>query len=391
MIIYRIGLPGSASTWAYNVVRSILEAANVEHLALRGETYGDFTASCLTGAPHAVIKSHRVEAFMAPILSLPAVKVLVTVRDPRDATTSLVQRFGMDASVAAMQVNRSLASILTLANAKPHLVHHFEDRFFAKQETVVELANFIGANITPEQSREIADRFSSDAIKPFLAAIDKLPRPRRTSATFDTDTQLHQTHISDMKIGKWASVLDEQTAITDRLFGSYAEFFARRRSHAGECDVCFNPEFHTDMFRPIDDLDSYERKLDTAEVIGSRGLKVLDHIYLRTGTWTMEFSVETQMPASISVCQNQKIIARAIGTRNVRFAHENRRWAAPIQIHVDINNGDIAPPDALLSARYQPPEPKRRNEVFVAEASGELSFPPSPAPGSFTYDGHAPS
>jgi hypothetical protein len=369
-------------------------------LAFRAETLEDFAAFRLDGAAHAVIKSHRVEAFLAPVLANPGVKVLMTVRDPRDATTSLVQRFGMDPGVAAMQINRSLASILTLAAAKPHLVHFFEDRFYAKHETVAELADFIGVTITRQQSMEIAARFSPGAVKSFLAKIAEVPRPGGECATFDEDTQLHQTHLSDMKIGKWASVLDGQMAMrTDRLFRSYAELFAVRRSHSCDRDPELNLEFSADLFRPIDNLDICGRKLSAAEVADPLGLRVLDHVYLPAGTWAMQFSVEAPNPASISVSQSQEVVAYATGTNSIRFVHENSSWTAPLQFHVaiddDIPVSDSPPPSALLSVRYQPERPEKsvdhskRDVSFVAEASDALSLSVSAEHTGFSQRGQA--
>src|SRR4051794_5579695 len=121
MIVFTIGLPSSASTWVYNVARSILAATGTRYTSFRGETLGDFINADIHGAEHAVVKGHRFEGGLHQIVQLAGMPTILSLRDPRDATASLVQRFGLEPGVSAMQINRSLANICALADSCSHV------------------------------------------------------------------------------------------------------------------------------------------------------------------------------------------------------------------------------------------------------------------------------
>ena len=85
------GMYASGSTWAYNLMRGIA-ASLWSDRAVQGRFVN--TLQDMQGlddaAPVHVVKSHDLEPAVAAAMQELATRIVVTIRDPRDAVTSLM-------------------------------------------------------------------------------------------------------------------------------------------------------------------------------------------------------------------------------------------------------------------------------------------------------------
>jgi hypothetical protein len=366
MIISCLGMQSSASTWVYNVVREILKAANIGHAAFLGETFGDLVKADTFGHRTAVIKAHRFEGGLTKVIQLAGNKLIVSVRDPRDATASLVQRFGADIHSCAAAINRSLATIYSIVALADHITFYYDDYFSESVENVAKLCAYLDISLSASEIRDIFERYRAESVRSFIATIDSLPSDQKISESdsdvADRDTQFHRNHMTDMKTGKWSSVFsgDDKRSL-DALFRAYAGLIERRG--LGSSDVSSNfigdgalsLEFDSRLFCPVDDINRYTRRLAPAECFSDFGFKLLDYIYLPFGHWILELKVEAQgKPMQIVACQRGEIIGSSQGRDTLSFEFKNHLSTHPFIFHVTTEcmpNNTECPPTARLFAR----------------------------------------
>src|SRR4051812_42545431 len=95
VVLSTVGLHGSASTWVFNVVRELMiDAVGEPHvLALYADDLSQLPDSDARSGRHLVIKSHQGSAGLDAWLIAAKAQIVLSVRDPRDASISMAQRF----------------------------------------------------------------------------------------------------------------------------------------------------------------------------------------------------------------------------------------------------------------------------------------------------------
>ncbi len=222
-LVVTLGLYGSASTWLFNVVRETLNAA---HGAERVCAYyaDAITLILQDGAipgRFVVVKMHVGDASLAGFVHLAQPLLLLSVRDPRDAVVSLMQRFGQDFEKAASRVVQSARRILFFA-AAGHPVLRYEDDFFTRPETLDAIAARLGVTLRDEIKAAIFAGYQTASVRKFAADVAHLPPGRldgNPADLFDRVTHIHRNHIGDGMIGKWKERLSapESAALTEAL------------------------------------------------------------------------------------------------------------------------------------------------------------------------------
>ena len=219
-----LGVYGSASTWVFNVLR---ELSIAHHGADRVHAiFSDSTQSVL-GDPrardrHLVWKLHRADESWPVLAALSQARVVLTIRDPRDAIVSIMQRFGVGLAAACADVVVSLQRVAE-GSAAGHPGLRYEDGFFARPETIGALAGYFGWTVDDAAQARIFERYTTERVREFGMQLDTLPagRLRRIGdwTCFDAVTQIHRRHIGDQRVGKWRQHFDaaEQAAINRRL------------------------------------------------------------------------------------------------------------------------------------------------------------------------------
>jgi hypothetical protein len=228
-LIATIGLHGSASTWVFNVVRELLIAVAGEDAVrtLYADEVGqlpppeEWAGGCL------LIKSHHGSLPLDRWLEAEQARILLSVRDPRDAAISMCQRFKAPLNATARWLGYDCARLGTLA-AKGLPVVRYENRFFDDPNTVTEIAALFGLAVPAATRQAIFDRYRTDQVKAFADRLSELPDHRLTkvgAATMDKVTQILGPHIGDGRTGKWRGLPEPARTELTRFFGPFLDQF----------------------------------------------------------------------------------------------------------------------------------------------------------------------
>lgn len=202
----------SGSTWAYNVMRAIAAATwpARRRTSRFANTVADLAGIEEAAALH-VVKTHDLPRDAAEALLAQAPGIIATIRDPRDAVTSLMryQRFGFEQ--AGQTVSKSANFIARLAERATPLVLRFEDRFTEDPATVLRIAAALGVELDPSVALGIFAAHRRDVVEKFIAALPGDPTSRhdaRSGDRYDPATQWHLHHAGrDGEIGRWRRML----------------------------------------------------------------------------------------------------------------------------------------------------------------------------------------
>jgi hypothetical protein len=155
-------------------------------------------------------------------------KVIITVREPRDAIASLLQRFGHAFDVAFREVSEGAECLVELAAEGPCMVLRYEERFYDRVQTLSEIAKFLGVKVPHTTLARIHGSLTPGKVR---RRIETLYRKgafgnQPTSNSFDPLTHWHPGHVGDGRIGKYGTVLSaqQQRAVT-RQTASYRRLF----------------------------------------------------------------------------------------------------------------------------------------------------------------------
>jgi Sulfotransferase domain len=283
MLYVSLGVQSSASTWVYNVIKSILKKRGIAYDAYMSETMGDVKKHFAKRARTHVWKAHNLEMPLLRMIELTAAPLIISVRDPRDAAASLVTRFGANPVEAVQQITRSIASVFSAVASVPKaLVFEYELGFPERAETVRQIADLMNIALTPEELDEIRAEFSIEKVREFTAKLDALPSDRllkRGQDTMDTESHFHRTHVSDAAIGKWKKVYAE---------GMHADLDTLFEPMVG---IAFYEPGMAITFRP--GLFRGDLAASTAKRPHFRhgGYCLLDQVFLGQGRWSFSLSI----------------------------------------------------------------------------------------------------
>jgi hypothetical protein len=229
-IILCAGQYGSASTWLYNAVHALLAAERGEDRVHR--QFAD-SADALPPRPDdraLVLKSHAPAASLRWLAARGGGKVLLTLRDPRDAAASLMHRFAFGYGLVAERVTKSSAMLPLLAESGlPILVLRYEDGFSHRPETLAQVAQFLGLSADAAQRTRIFDSLTPSAVRAEIARMEEGGAfgPEPNAHSHDGVTHWHPGHVGDGEVGKFATVLTEgQVGDIIRRTRAYQDAFA---------------------------------------------------------------------------------------------------------------------------------------------------------------------
>jgi len=148
---------GSASTWAFNVVRQIYMMRSTSDSIVSFYS-DDFTAAdeaSINALPYFVIKSHQPSPTLRSLATLAHIPVLLTVRDPRDTAASLMTRFRMPFEEILAWIDRSCERLEPLLLRPDIMLLRYEDGFAKDPSSVTAIARWLGAPLTEAENDEI--------------------------------------------------------------------------------------------------------------------------------------------------------------------------------------------------------------------------------------------
>lgn len=229
--IATIGLHSSASTWVFNVVRELLVASFGE-ASVQGHYADEMAQLPAEGLPllrHFVLKSHQGSRELDDWLLGNDFRIVLSIRDPRDAALSMAQRFKAPLAFASGWILADCERIMRLAGLNCQIVR-YEDRFFDHFSAVAHLAELLQISVATPDLQSIFDRYRTEQVRAFARTVKD--RPSELTAKIDRfvmDKVTHifaDRHIGDARTGKWRDLpAATQTELT-RIFAPFLERFA---------------------------------------------------------------------------------------------------------------------------------------------------------------------
>jgi Sulfotransferase domain len=225
-IVAAIGLHGSASTWVFNVTRELMTAAVGlnEIISAYAEEPSQLPSSKST---FQVIKSHHGSAELDAWLKERRARLVLSLRDPRDAAVSMSRRFSASLAQTVVWLADDCRRMMRLVE-EPHLLLRYEDRFFDDPASVERIAQWLGLDLPSTLCCTIFGRYETEAVRTFAAGIAQLPADRIVMAgrsRMDAVTQFHEPHIGDGRSGKWRELPAPAREGITRIYRPFLERF----------------------------------------------------------------------------------------------------------------------------------------------------------------------
>jgi Sulfotransferase domain len=251
-LLWCLGMYASASTWTYNVTRQIAAAIYPsipvqEHLI---EVLGTPTLLDQPGRTH-IIKTHHIEEQDAiETLSARADAIIITIRDPRDAVTSLMlyHPYGHDLAKPdedhkAFEKSLSMAEksarlCARFAGEQRSLLLRYEAGFTDDVATLDRIAGIFQHSLSASDRTRIFESSRRAAVEALIA---ELPRQRTTMKDISTEdlmdpvTHWHSHHAGrNGEIGRWRHMLTKEQVIeVERRLGDWMDRFSYEQTKAG--------------------------------------------------------------------------------------------------------------------------------------------------------------
>jgi Sulfotransferase domain len=200
------GLHSSGSAWMFNLVREICRSQAVAFESCHRESVAKLPRDALR-SKLIVVKSHTPMDDLRWLLINSGEPVVITVRDPRDAVVSLMQRFGNDFSEALDSVAVSAERLATLSRLRTIPVFRYEDGYIGRVETFDRIAALLGVGPSADQRDAILAELEPKSVERTISHLIAAGVIRPSESVHDAKTQWHANHVGDGKIGKFIGVL----------------------------------------------------------------------------------------------------------------------------------------------------------------------------------------
>lgn len=224
----------SGSTWLFNATRAVAETLHPD-MRVTGNFAG--TVKLLKSLPPAlnVVKTHDLAPKAAQFMAERADAILISLRDPRDAVTSMVQHMELSFAAALKRAATSgnfAARHTADARAK---IFIYESGFTESPETFDQLATALCGALTPAERAKLFAETRRNKIEEKISRIADLPTAYRNPADgdlLDEDTHWHHHHAGRSgETGRWRQLLPApQVAIVEQKMAG----FMRNFGYSGE-------------------------------------------------------------------------------------------------------------------------------------------------------------
>jgi hypothetical protein len=220
----------SGSTWLYNAARDTARIVLPER-EIAG-TYAERIEELRRLRPEAlnIVKTHDLGRAETQFLTANATRILITVRDPRDAVTSLMQHMHHPFAKALERVERSGAFCGALAADPRAEILSYDAGFTDDPATFDRLAAALGGTLNDSQRATLHAASRREVIEAKIARIEALPtmaRDAKSGDVVDLDTQWHRHHMGRTgEVGRWRRMLppDAVRTVERRLAGFMEQF-----------------------------------------------------------------------------------------------------------------------------------------------------------------------
>jgi hypothetical protein len=358
MIILCLGLPSSASTWAFNIVRALTSTRNSDTLGVYAETSEAFRQKVPPGATNVILKAHVLDEVLFRTIEASDSPTVITWRDPRDASVSIAQRTGQAAVDPISFVGRSAACILSLMQAKRRnmLVLDYSTDYMNRIDTIRDIAKCLQIKPPPALVEKLYKSLKTDTLRKSLSSWSTTLEPQANFNTHvDMDTHWHKDHIGDAKSDKWKDISRDEADLLDACLGGQAAMFCGGQEIRLPWDrqaTDFHEQHAVDSFHPI---SSHSRRAP---------------IHLPRGWWIVEFEATVPSPSDrmfqFSITSAEKLLARRLMmfgdklTEKVRLVFEHRNPTETIFVQSsgldDVDHMPISIPTIRFEQVFAPSE-----------------------------------
>jgi hypothetical protein len=222
------GLKSSGSTWAYNAAIQILKAGSAKQRRSGRNNIAAFYADKLESFPAEarqatclVVKTHIPSPAVVLLAQLLRARVIISVREPRDAIASLLQRFDHPFDGSLRELAAGATCLISLSDGTRPMILRYEERFYDRIETVAQIADFLGVRLPRQTLARIHRSLTPKSVSRRIATLRRkgIFGKRPTSDSFDPLTHWHPGHVGDGRIGKYSGVLSsaQQRAVMSRM------------------------------------------------------------------------------------------------------------------------------------------------------------------------------
>ena len=200
----------SGSTWVFNIVAQLLCKAHLGSRVVQtyADEFGPEHEALASNADCLVFKTHAPSPATRLLARLGGFPIILSIRDPRDAITSLMQRFSVTFDWAFDKVVASNVALIPLKGL-PHLLLRYEDGFTNREDLVAQIAQHLGLCLSQEDLQLISAAMTPDAVKATIADLQarNIIAGTEPASTFDPQTHWHPRHVGDLRMGKWREYL----------------------------------------------------------------------------------------------------------------------------------------------------------------------------------------
>jgi glycosyltransferase involved in cell wall biosynthesis len=205
------GLHGSGSTWMFNLVRAIARSAGVDFVSLHRDSEANLPREAL-GRKLIIVKTPNPFPGFQAFIAAGNAPAVITVRDPRDALVSFMQRFptslatSFEEALAAMTT--SARSLVAMMRQRQLPVFRYEDGFVGKTATFDAIASLLGVTVAADERSAILAGLTPESVSARIRDLEAAGSIRGEEV-WDHETHWHAGHVGDGRVGKHADILSE--------------------------------------------------------------------------------------------------------------------------------------------------------------------------------------
>lgn len=211
-VYWCLGVYGSASTWLYNVARSVCKSSmpmGVQtHFFSDRRTFLEFDQPNLTH----IVKSHEISDEQTILqLERRSTRILISLRDPRDAVSSLMLYHEHDFEKSLALVNAAMALCLRFISDGRSLLLYYESEFYRDPLILNRIAAHLGVHLAETDRDRIFNSMQRAEVERYISNFDRLPGvlyDKISGDQLDPNTHWHTHHAGRTgEIGRWKHML----------------------------------------------------------------------------------------------------------------------------------------------------------------------------------------
>jgi len=156
-----------------------------------------------------VVKTHIPSRSLQFLITVAAGRVLLTVRDPRDAIASVMQRFGHRFDAALSEISLGAQRMVEFAKLYDPPVFRYEDRFYEDPDMLRTFCLLLSVRLSSSERERIFTAHTREAVARTIETLQQRGTFGRDADPdrFEPRTHWHPGHLGDLVIGKYREIL----------------------------------------------------------------------------------------------------------------------------------------------------------------------------------------